>query len=74
MDVFVHASISPEPFGQVVVEAMLAGVPVVAAAAGGRAEILTDGVNGLLYPAGDVEALAEALRRLRGNALGFASS
>ncbi len=65
MSVCVHASTVPEPFGQVIVEAMLAGVPVIAAAGGGPSEILTDGLDGLLYPAGDVDALAEALRRLR---------
>jgi glycosyltransferase involved in cell wall biosynthesis len=69
MDILVHASIMPEPFGQVVVEAMLAGIPVIASAGGGPEEILTDGVNGLLYPAGDIEALAEALQRLRGDDL-----
>ena len=67
MDVLAHASLSAEPFGQVIVEAMLAGVPVVAAAGGGPSEIVTDGVDGLLYPAGDVDALALALERLRGD-------
>jgi glycosyltransferase involved in cell wall biosynthesis len=65
MDVFVHASLSAEPFGQVVVEAMLAGVPVVASASGGPLEIITDGVDGILYPPGDADALAAALIRLR---------
>jgi glycosyltransferase involved in cell wall biosynthesis len=64
LDVLVHASVLPEPFGQVVVEGMAAGLPVVAVAAGSPAELLDDGVTGLLYPAGDVEALASALRRL----------
>lgn len=64
MDVVVHASTIPEPFGQVVVEAMAAGVPIVAADAGGPAEVITDGVDGLLYPMGDVDALAERLRML----------
>ncbi len=64
MDMLVHASLSPEPFGQVIIEGMAAGVPVVAAAAGGPAEILTHDVNGVLYPMGDQLALAEALRRL----------
>jgi glycosyltransferase involved in cell wall biosynthesis len=68
MDILVHASVTPEPFGQVVVEAMLAGVPVIAAAGGGPNEILTSGVDGLLYPAGDVDALVEALTRLRHDA------
>jgi glycosyltransferase involved in cell wall biosynthesis len=65
MDVLVHASVTPEPFGQVIVEAMLAGVPVIAAAGGGPSEIVTDGIDGLLYPAGDVDALTQALQRLR---------
>jgi glycosyltransferase involved in cell wall biosynthesis len=69
MDVFVHASVSPEPFGQVIVEAMLAGVPVIASAAGGPAEILTNGVDGLLYPPGDVDALVEALQQVRASVL-----
>jgi glycosyltransferase involved in cell wall biosynthesis len=65
MDIFVHASIAPEPFGQVIVEAMLCGLPVIASAGGGPSEIVTDGVDGLLYPPGNVDALVSALRRLR---------
>jgi len=64
LDVAVHASTIPEPFGQVVVEAMAAGVPIVAVDAGGPAEVVTDGVDGLLFPMGDVDALAERLTRL----------
>jgi len=64
LDVAVHASTIPEPFGQVVVEAMAAGVPIVATDAGGPAEVVTDGVDGLLFPLGDVDALAGCLRRL----------
>jgi glycosyltransferase involved in cell wall biosynthesis len=64
VDVLVHASVTPEPFGQVIVEGMAAGLPVVATAAGGPAEIIHDGVNGLLYPPGDAEALAAHLRAL----------
>jgi glycosyltransferase involved in cell wall biosynthesis len=63
-DVLVHASRSPEPFGQVVLEGMAAGLAVVATAAGGPAELITDGRNGLLYLAGDAEALARILREL----------
>jgi glycosyltransferase involved in cell wall biosynthesis len=63
-DVLVHASVIPEPFGQVVVEGMAAGLPVVAANAGGPAEVIDDGVTGILCPPGDVMALSEALRRL----------
>jgi glycosyltransferase involved in cell wall biosynthesis len=64
LDIAVHASTIPEPFGQVVVEAMAAGVPIVAADAGGPSEIVTDQVDGLLYPRGDVAALAGCLTRL----------
>jgi glycosyltransferase involved in cell wall biosynthesis len=67
LDVLVHASTSPEPFGQVVIEGMAAGLPVIAAAPGGPAEIMIDGVDGLLTPSGSVDALAAALRRLAGD-------
>lgn len=64
VDVLVHASTIPEPFGQVVVEGMAVGLPVVAADAGGPAEMIHHGENGLLYPPGDTHALAMALHRL----------
>jgi glycosyltransferase involved in cell wall biosynthesis len=67
MHILVHASVNPEPFGLVVVEAMAAGLPVIAASPGGPAEVIEDGVTGLLYQAGDVEGLASALRRLAGD-------
>jgi glycosyltransferase involved in cell wall biosynthesis len=64
LDVLVHASTIPEPFGQVVVEGMAMALPVVAAGAGGPAEVVNDGADGLLYPPGDVTALAQALQLL----------
>jgi glycosyltransferase involved in cell wall biosynthesis len=64
LDVLVHCSVSPEPFGQVVLEGMAAGVPVIAAAAGGPAELITSGTDGMLTTPGDVGELASALRRL----------
>ena len=64
LDVAVHASTTPEPFGQVVLEAMAAGVPSIAAKEGGPAEVVTDGVDGLLVNPRDPHALALALRRL----------
>ena len=62
MDVFVHAS-DREPFGIVVIEAMALGKPVIAGSAGGPAEIIVDGENGLLVPYGDDESLAHAILR-----------
>ena len=67
LDVLVHASRVPEPLGQVVQEGMRAGLPVVAAHAGGPAEVITEGETGFLYPAGDVGALAGTLERLAGD-------
>jgi glycosyltransferase involved in cell wall biosynthesis len=64
MDILVHASTIPEPFGQVVIEGMSAELPVVASRDGGPAEIITDGVDGLLHPRGDVDKLAQILVRL----------
>lgn len=53
-----------EPFGMVVLEGMLYGLPIVAAAVGGPAEILDQGRTGLLFPPGDVEAFSAALMSL----------
>ena len=64
VDVLVHVSVIPEPFGQVVIEGMAAGLAVVASDAGGPAEVITHDVDGLLYPPGDASALAAHLRRL----------
>jgi glycosyltransferase involved in cell wall biosynthesis len=63
-DIAVHASVVAEPFGQVVVEAMASGCAVIATDGGGPAEVITDGVDGLLVPMGDIEALAYALSTL----------
>lgn len=56
-----------EPFGLVVVEAMASGTPVVATDAGGIPEIVTNGVDGLLVPPRDPEALAGAIIQLLTN-------
>jgi glycosyltransferase involved in cell wall biosynthesis len=63
-DVVVHTSTVPEPFGRVVVEAMLARRPVVASRGGGVLEIVDDEETGLLAEMGDANALATQLRRL----------
>ncbi|MEM7394136.1 MAG: glycosyltransferase family 4 protein, partial [Verrucomicrobiota bacterium] len=64
LDVSVMASVMAEPFGGVVIESMALGTPVVASANGGPAEIVEDGVSGLLFPPGDDAAMAEAIDRL----------
>ncbi|HPW54130.1 MAG: glycosyltransferase family 4 protein [Thermoanaerobaculaceae bacterium] len=53
-----------EGFGRTVVEAMKAGKPVVGADSGGTAELIRHGATGLLYPAADVTALADAVELL----------
>jgi glycosyltransferase involved in cell wall biosynthesis len=64
VDVVVHTSVAPEPFGRVVVEGMLAERPLVATDAGGVVEILDSGRTGLVVPPDDPNALAAALRHL----------
>jgi glycosyltransferase involved in cell wall biosynthesis len=63
-DVAVHSSVLPEPFGQVVVEAMAVGRPVIATAAGGPLEILQRGRYGVLVPPSDPDAIADAAARV----------
>ena len=58
MDVYVHTSREPDPLPRVVLEAMSAGVPVVAPSNGGIPEMIADGDSGLLYPTGDIETAA----------------
>jgi glycosyltransferase involved in cell wall biosynthesis len=65
LNVLVHASVTPEPFGQVILEGMAAGVPVIAPRAGGPAEILHHDQTGLLYEPTDRDGLAAAMQRMR---------
>jgi len=59
--VVISASIEPEAFGRVVVEAQAMGRPVIATDHGGARETVVHGASGWLYPPGDVAALAEVL-------------
>jgi len=63
-DALIFPSVWDEPFGMPVVEAMAAGLPVIASRVGALPEIMTDGVNGLLVPPADPSALADAIGHL----------
>jgi glycosyltransferase involved in cell wall biosynthesis len=63
VDVVVHTSTAPEPFGRVIIEGVLAGRPVVASNHGATRELLGEDSSWLVAPA-DPDALAAALRRL----------
>lgn len=63
-DVVLVPSDRPEGFGLVAIEGFARARPVVASDAGGLAEVVTDGVDGWSYPAGDSAALATVLRGL----------
>ena len=63
-DLLVVPSLWPENSPLVIHEAFMAGVPVVAARSGGIPELVTDGVNGMLYDAASPAALAAVLRGL----------
>lgn len=63
-DIVVHASILGEPFGQVVIEGMAAGKPVIATEGGALPEIVVPGETGLLVPMGDAAAMARAMAQM----------
>lgn len=64
LDVVVHASTRPEPFGRTIVEGMASGRAVVAARAGGAVELLVEGETGLFHAPGDTSDLARAVTSL----------
>jgi glycosyltransferase involved in cell wall biosynthesis len=63
-DVLVVPSVWDEPFGLVALDGLATGLPVIASRAGGLPETVRDGVNGLLVPPGDENAVAAAIMRL----------
>jgi glycosyltransferase involved in cell wall biosynthesis len=65
MDVIVHASTQPEPFGLVIIEAMAAGKAVIASNGGAVPEILRDRENGMIVEPDDAPKLAEAIATLQ---------
>jgi glycosyltransferase involved in cell wall biosynthesis len=64
LDIVVHASTQPEPFGRVIAEAMACGRAVIASRSGGAAELVSDGIDALCHPPGSARALAECIARL----------
>ena len=67
LDIVVHASTEPEPFGLVIAEGMACRRAVIASASGGAAEIIDAGVNALSHSPGDAARLAEQIRSLATN-------
>ena len=67
LDVMIHASTDPEPFGRVLLEGMALRKPLVASRGGAVPEIVVDGETGLLFEPGDADDLARALGELVGD-------
>jgi glycosyltransferase involved in cell wall biosynthesis len=79
LDIVVHASTEPEPFGLVIAEAMACGRAVIVSAAGGAFEIIDAGTDALAHPPDDAPALARLITQLAGDAamrarLGYAAA
>ena len=68
LDIVVHASTRPEPFGLVLAEAMAAGRAIVSTGLGGAAEVVEGGLTALIVPPNDPPALAAAIARLAADA------
>jgi glycosyltransferase involved in cell wall biosynthesis len=64
LDVLVHASTQPEPFGRTIVEAMACARPVIVARDGGAAELFEDGINAFGFEPGRSTKLTEAMMRV----------
>ncbi len=64
LDIVVHASTEPEPFGMVIIEGMACGKAVIASQAGGAAELIADGENAVPHAPGDAAGLARQIELL----------
>jgi glycosyltransferase involved in cell wall biosynthesis len=67
VDVVVHASTRPEPFGRALIEAMACGKPVITTGLGGSAEIVSAGPGSLKFWPGEADDLAKAISTLARN-------
>lgn len=64
LDIVVHASTEPEPFGRVIAESMACGRAVICSAAGGALELVTEGHDALTHEPGNHAALAGRIAEL----------
>lgn len=64
LDVVVHCSVAPEPFGLVIAEALASGCALITSAQGGSAELITPERDALIYDRNDAASLARTLERL----------
>lgn len=67
MEVLIHASVDPEPFGMVVLEGMAQRKPVIGSRAGGPVEMILEGETGFTFPPGDAGELAARVLELLGD-------
>ncbi len=67
LDVVVHASTRPEPFGLVIAEAMACGRAVITSASGGAAELIDAGEDALTHTPGDVAELSQCIVSVAGD-------
>jgi glycosyltransferase involved in cell wall biosynthesis len=63
MEIVIHTSVEPEPFGRVLIEAMAMSKPVIGARGGAVTEIIEEGSTGLTFQPGNPAALAEAAKQ-----------
>jgi len=64
LDILIHTSVAPEPFGRVILEGMIFSKPVIATSHGGPLEIIEDGISGFLVLPNNPEALAQKINYL----------
>lgn len=67
LDLLLHCSTKPEPFGRVIIEGMAVGLPIIAAAAGGVSEIITPGVDAGLAEPGNADAYLAQMTAILGS-------